>query len=128
MQRTIKLVALDLDGTLLDSAKALSETNRAALECAAARGVFVVPTTGRFFNAIPDCVRSLPFVEYAITINGAQVFNRRNGETVCRAEIPQAIALDVMRLLDGYDVIYDCYRAGQGWMTRSLQEKAAQNG
>ncbi len=125
MQRNIKLVALDLDGTLLDSSKSLSDANRSALELAAARGVAVVPATGRFFDAIPECVRELPFVDFAITINGAQVFDRRTRRSVFRAEIPQAVALGVMSLLDSFDVIYDCYRDGRGWMTRALQEKAA---
>ena len=47
MEHDIKIVALDLDGTLLDSAKRLSEANRAALADAAAKGVLIVPTTGR---------------------------------------------------------------------------------
>ena len=48
----IRILALDLDGTLLDSEKRLSETNRNALAAAAAKGVLVVPTTGRFFGKI----------------------------------------------------------------------------
>ena len=53
MEKDIRIVALDLDGTLLDSAKRLSEGNRAALEAAAAKGVHIVPTTGRFFGMMP---------------------------------------------------------------------------
>ena len=75
-RRDIRIVALDLDGTLLDSEKRLSEVNRVALEAAARRGIAIVPTTGRFFGAMPEPVRNLPFVRYAITINGAQVYDR----------------------------------------------------
>ena len=49
----IRVIALDLDGTLLDSDKNLSAANRAALVAAAARGVEIVPTTGRFFGGMP---------------------------------------------------------------------------
>ena len=49
MMKKIGIVALDLDGTLLDSDKNLSEGNRAALERAAAAGIEIVPTTGRFY-------------------------------------------------------------------------------
>ena len=69
----LKIIALDLDGTLLDSQKRLSSVNRAALARAAEKGALVVPTTGRFFGMMPACIRELPFVRYAITINGAQV-------------------------------------------------------
>lgn len=124
MKKDIKIISLDLDGTLLDSQKRLSEANRAALEEAAAKGVHVVPTTGRFFGMMPQAVRDLPFVRYAITINGAQVYDRETDTAIVREEIPLDMALDIIRLLDGYDVIYDCYRSNWGWMTGSLQAKA----
>ena len=124
MKNDIKIIALDLDGTLLDSQKCLSEANRAALEEAAAKGVHVVPTTGRFFGMMPQAVRDLPFVRYAITINGAQVYDRETDTAIVREEIPLDMALDIIRLLEGYDVIYDCYRSNWGWMTESLQAKA----
>ena len=124
MKKDIKIISLDLDGTLLDSQKRLSEANRAALEEAAAKGVHIVPTTGRFFGMMPQAVRDLPFVRYAITINGAQVYDRETDTAIVREEIPLEMALDVIRLLDGYDVIYDCYRSNWGWMTESLQAKA----
>ena len=120
----IRIVALDLDGTLLDSQKRLSEANRAALEAAAEKGVHIVPTTGRFFGMMPPAVRDLPFVRYAITINGAQVYDREADAAIVRDEIPLRMALDLMRLLDGYDVVYDCYRSNWGWMTEALQAKA----
>ena len=124
MARDIKIISLDLDGTLLDSQKRLSDGNRAALEEAAAKGVLIVPTTGRFFGMMPQAIRDLPFVRYAITINGAQVYDRETGTAIVREEIPLDMALDIMRLLDGYDVIYDCYRSNWGWMTESLQNRA----
>ena len=121
----IKIIALDLDGTLLDSQKRLSSGNREALEQAAAKGILVVPTTGRFFGMMPQEVRDLPFVRYAITINGAQVYDRETDTAIVRDEIPLATALEIMRLLDRHDVIYDCYRGNWGWMTAALQDKAA---
>lgn len=124
MEKDIRIVSLDLDGTLLDSQKRLSEANRAALEEAAAKGVHIVPTTGRFFGMMPQAIRDLPFVRYAITINGAQVFDRETGDAIVREEIPLDMALEILRLLDGYDIIYDCYRSNWGWMTESLQDKA----
>ena len=124
MKKDIKIISLDLDGTLLDSQKRLSEANRAALEEAAAKGVHIVPTTGRFFGMMPQAVRDLPFVRYAITINGAQVYDRETDTAIVREEIPLEMALDIISLLDGYDVIYDCYRSNWGWMTESLQAKA----
>ena len=120
----IRIIALDLDGTLLDSEKRLSERNRRALEAAAARGIHIVPTTGRFFGMMPQPVRDLPFVRYAITVNGAQVYDRETDTAIVREEIPLATALSIMETLDRHDVIYDCYRNNWGWMTAALQDKA----
>ena len=125
MKGGIRIIALDLDGTLLDSEKRLSEVNRAALGRAAEKGVLIVPTTGRFFGMMPPAVRDLPFVRYAITINGAQVYDRETDTAIVRDEIPLDMALGVMEVLDRYDVIYDCYRQNWGWMTAALQDKAA---
>ena len=125
MASDIKIIALDLDGTLLDSEKRLSEANREALARAAEKGVLIVPTTGRFFGMMPPAVRDLPFVRYAITINGAQVYDRETDTAIVRDEIPLDMALRVMETLDRYDVIYDCYRQNWGWMTAALQDKAA---
>lgn len=119
-----RLVALDLDGTLLDSSKRLSARNLRALERAAAAGIEIVPTTGRFFGGMPQEVRDLPFVRYAITVNGAQVFDRAEGAVLSRAEMDAGTAVSVMETLDGFDAIYDCYQDDWGWMTESMQAKA----
>ena len=123
--RDIRIIALDLDGTLLDSGKNLSEANRAALAAAAEKGVHIVPTTGRFFGGMPESVRALPFVRYAITVNGAQVYDRETDTAIVREELPLDTALAVMRYLDGFDVIYDCYQDNWGRMTAAMQERAS---
>ena len=75
----MKLIALDLDGTLLNSEKVISAGNFAALSLAAEQGHVIVPATGRALRAIPEQVMALPFLRYAITINGAKVSDTRTG-------------------------------------------------
>lgn len=123
-ERPIRLIALDLDGTLLNTRKELTEKTLAVLRAAAARGVEIVPTTGRFFLGMPEKIRTLPFLHYAITINGAQVYDVRRDAVLARAEIPVRQAVEVMEYLDELDLIYDCYVESWGWITRSFQEKA----
>ena len=123
MPEPIRLIALDLDGTLLNTQKQLSEENRAALVRAARAGIHVVPTTGRFFDGMPEAVRALPFLRYAITINGAEVADRRTGEELYKADIPLERALELMRYLDTLPVIYDCYQDNAGWISRHLKAR-----
>ena len=56
------IIALDLDGTLLNAAKELSDENRKALQQAFEEGWEIVPTTGRFYGGMPKCIRQLPFL------------------------------------------------------------------
>ncbi|MBF0775916.1 haloacid dehalogenase [Streptococcus azizii] len=73
---TIKLVALDLDGTLLTSDKRISEENKRALQAARAKGVQVVLTTGRPLKAIEPFLEELNLLgegNYSITFNGGLV-------------------------------------------------------
>lgn len=124
-EQPVKLIALDLDGTLLTSDKRLSPENEAALRRAAEAGVEIVPATGRFYGAIPDCVRKLPYLRYAITINGAQVWDVRGERALYAAEIPWPRAVELMEYLDRLPVIYDCYMDNWGWMSQSHQARAA---
>jgi len=122
MPEPIRMIALDLDGTLLNSNKELSSGNLAALERAAAAGIEIVPTTGRFYGGMPEVIRKLPFIRYAITINGAAVADLRTGEEIYRAEIPWQQAVELMTMLDQLPVIYDCYMDNDAFMTAALKE------
>ena len=120
----IRLIALDLDGTLLTSDKRLSERNKAALSRAALAGIEIVPCTGRFYDAMPQVIRELPFVRYAITINGAQVIDLRTGRILYSAEIPFDMAVRVLSSLDSLPVVYNCYMADAAWITKDMQDRA----
>ena len=113
-----KLIALDLDGTLLLPDKTLSARARAALDAAAAKGVLIVPATGRMFRALPDFVRTLPYLRYAITINGAQVYDAAEDRVLHRADLALDTALEIYDVMKGLDVAYDCYRDGKAYMER----------
>ena len=120
----IRLIAFDLDGTLLNSDKVLTPRNKAALERAAEKGILIVPTTGRLFKGMPAEIRQFPFLRYAITINGAAVFDTETGDNIYRAEIPLENALEIMTYLDQFPIVYDCYKDNTGWMTQSMWDQA----
>ena len=68
-----RLIALDLDGTLLNEKMHVSEKTRQVMELCAQRGIEIVPATGRALPAVPEEVLSLPGVHYGIFTNGAVV-------------------------------------------------------
>lgn len=120
----IKIIVLDLDGTLLTSDKRISPRNYAALERAADKGIHIVPSTGRFYDGMPAVVRELPFVRYAITVNGAEIYDAREDRVLHRAEMTPEQADEVFAVLDTLPVVYDCYQDGWGWMEKRLYDKA----
>lgn len=123
MGKNVKILALDLDGTLLNSNKELTPGNREALERAARAGIHIVPTTGRFYGGMPECIRELPFIRYVITINGAQAADLQTGEVIYRAELPVARTMELMEYLDTLPVIYDCYMDNDAFMTGAFLER-----
>lgn len=123
MSEPVRIIALDLDGTLLNTVKQLSPENLAALQRAADAGIQIVPTTGRFYNGMPSFIRELPFVRYAITINGAEAADVYSGEVIYKSEIPLRRALELMRYLDTLPVIYDCYQDNAGWISAHLKAR-----
>lgn len=123
MRKVKGIIALDLDGTLLNSAKELTEGNRRALERAYEAGYAIVPTTGRFYNGMPACIRELPFVRYIITINGAEVADLETGEVIYSAEIPNERALAVYEAMDSENVLYDAYQHNDAFMSVAHKER-----
>ena len=119
----IQMILLDLDGTLLTSDKRLSPGNRAALERAAARGIHIVPSTGRFYSGIPQVVRELPFVRYVVAINGAQIYDAAEDKVLRRADISPEDADRLFQRMDQLPVLYDCYIDGWGCMDRRQYEQ-----
>ena len=72
---SVRLVALDLDGTLLSRNNEVTPATREAIARAVAHGVAVVPATGRPLASLPPEVAQLPGIRYVITCNGAAVWD-----------------------------------------------------
>lgn len=80
----IKLIALDMDGTLLNEQHEVTEENRQAIREAENRGVRVVLSTGRSLKTARDYVLSLELSSYLVTVNGGEIWGP-NGELVERS-------------------------------------------
>lgn len=90
------LLAIDLDGTCLDSKDRLHESTLLTLRRALDAGVAVVPTTGRNLLGVPKALRTLPGVRYVITSNGAAIYDLQEDRTIYETCIPCAQAADLL--------------------------------
>jgi 5-amino-6-(5-phospho-D-ribitylamino)uracil phosphatase len=94
----IRLIALDMDGTLLDSRGELSEGNRAAVAAARARGAAVALVTGRRFRDARPLALELGLDVPVISHNGALTKHAHSLETVSATLMPVEAARAVVRL------------------------------
>ena len=87
---SIKLIATDLDGTLMSGDHlTVSPRTVAALQAAHDRGVCLAIATGRTLDFIDHVTAQVPFVDYVIYSNGAAVYDRKNDAHICQQLIPQ---------------------------------------
>ncbi|MCI8466051.1 MAG: HAD family phosphatase [Lachnospiraceae bacterium] len=112
----IKMIAMDLDGTLLTTDKKLESRTRQALFQAAERGILIVPATGRSLTGLAPEVRALPFIRYVITGNGAAVWDLERQELVVRRAFSTEKALELWDFISGYHTMQDACVDGRARM------------
>lgn len=94
----IKLLALDLDGTLLDSGGRIPDANRAAIRRAEERGVLVTIATGRRFRDARPVALQIGFNAPILTHNGALIKFADSLETVDVTLIENETTREILRV------------------------------
>ena len=113
----IRLIAIDIDGTLLDSRGAVPDENLRVLEEAALQGVQIVVVTGRSFPFALPVLTGLPDPLTLVVHNGA-IARMRSGETLLRRLLPRDVAREVLAATTGWraDTVMIFDRPGAGQM------------
>ena len=93
----IKMIGLDLDGTVFNDDKVITEHTKEVLAKAIRQGVVVLPATGRPESGLPQQFLEIPGVRYAVTSNGARVIDLKTAKTVVEEMISWDVALQVIR-------------------------------
>jgi Cof subfamily protein (haloacid dehalogenase superfamily) len=92
----IKLIALDLDGTLMDKSRIIPERTRSAVRRATQKGCLVTIATGRGFESAAHFARELGINAPLICCQGALIQDYRDGTIIHTATIPLEVARDVI--------------------------------
>ena len=103
----IKLIAIDLDGTLLDSNRELSEENYQAIQDAKAAGIQVVLCTGRplrSMNYLLDEIGLKGENDLAITYNGGLIQKTKTGEVVHELTLDREDSLSVYEMATDFNL------------------------
>ena len=113
--RNIRLVGLDLDGTVFTDEKIITPATKDAIARAVRAGVAVLPVTGRPRSGLPEEVLAIPGVRYAITSNGAMCEDLAEGSVLVRLAMDEETALRALHIAEKYDVVIDIYIDGQAY-------------
>lgn len=119
MGTSIKLLALDLDGTLLNEKKEITPRTWAALERARSQGVLVVPVTGRPAQGLPQVVRTMPGLRYVVSSNGATIRDIVTGETLLEKHLSADTCLLVLDKCAHVPMIRQAFRNGVGYLSQA---------
>lgn len=107
----IKLIALDLDGTVLTDSNTLSDRVKRSLERAIQSGIEVVAASGRPYGSMPKNVLGIDGLNYSITSNGAAVHDN-SGRRIHSSLISENDVISLLKITEEFDLIFEAYVDG----------------
>ncbi len=122
--KDIKLVALDLDGTLFDNSSRISKRNLTAIRSITDKGIHVVISTGRPFEGIPfDQIKGTG-INYAITANGSGIYEISTGKCLYENAMDEELVTPILNFLLTRDIHMDAFIGGKGYTPIQCVETA----
>ena len=112
----VKMLALDIDGTLMDAQKRFPEINCRALQACEARGIRVALVSGRSFELMRQFARELGVHPLMAACNGARIEAGEDGPTISESTFARADAERVLRTLEESGMYFNSYRRGKCYM------------
>ena len=120
-RNTIKAVAFDMDGTLLTDAKEVSPRTRRCFEALETRGVSLVLSTGRSFEALEPYKKDLNLNHPVICYNGAQIYGKK-GEVIREHIVPDNYSKFLIDFARKEGVHIQIYRDGKLYFEKRTPE------
>lgn len=122
--KDIKLVALDLDGTLFDNSSRISKRNLTAIRSITDKGIHVVISTGRPFEGIPFDQIIGTGINYAITANGSGIYEISTGKCLYENAMDEELVTPILNFLLTRDIHMDAFIGGKGYTPIQCVETA----
>lgn len=108
----IRMIAVDLDGTLLDLRRQVSDANRQALHACMARGIHVVLASGRSFISVCRLADENGLMGPIVSNNGARVDLSPKGPVLAEHTFPRVLAAQVFDIMKRSGIYFTCYGNG----------------
>ncbi len=118
----IKLIALDLDGTVLTSENEVTGATIQAVQAAHKQGVHVVVSTGRNYSNAKHVIDKLGVCELVSVCNGALVLDLMKSRTIYRNSINAQDIRTILPMLDIPEIFYQLYIGGENYRDERLDK------
>ncbi|MDU1398608.1 MAG: HAD family hydrolase, partial [Veillonella parvula] len=107
--KPIRFIASDVDGTLVNDAKAIPEDAIEAIRVARESGIRVAIASGRAWNEMNDVIEKLPCLRYFMCTNGAYVMDKDENRSLFHVNFDKEQALHLLHKLLTYGVYVEAY-------------------
>ncbi|MBP3596701.1 MAG: HAD family phosphatase [Clostridia bacterium] len=114
-----KLVAIDLDGTLLNSYGEVSEENRTMIKKASKNGIYIVLASGRTISSVENLAKEIGADKYIISGNGAVVYDFEKKEIIYNKFLNKKQVLEIAEICEANSIFYNVY-SEEEIITKSL--------
>lgn len=108
-EHSYRLLATDMDGTVLTGEKVISPRTRRAMEQALASGKEVLFATGRCPSEMKQYLREFPGMNYAVCLSGALVYDLRTGKALSETTISRELAAEILEASCELDAMVNIY-------------------
>ena len=98
-----KILASDLDGTLLNSKSQISEENEKAIAVLNEMEVLFVPCTGRSYSELSEELKNNQYIRYYILTNGAMIYDKTTNNKILNC-IPNQMLKKILDIIYDYDI------------------------
>ena len=104
-----KFVAIDLDGTMLNSYGVVTENTKNVIQNVIDKGIDVIIASGRPIDSIKTIAKEIGSNKYFIAGNGALVYDIQNEEIIYEKYISKEKALEIIKICEENSISYNLY-------------------
>lgn len=124
-EQIYQLIALDIDGTLLNTNKEITPDTEAAVHRAFAAGKEVVLSTGRSFAELAEILDTFPEMRYGICESGALIFDRQSDTPIAVHPIDVELARQAVDIARPRDILIHIFLNGRPVISQRRMEQLA---
>lgn len=119
MNRDYRVIALDMDGTVLNDEKKIDERTQKAIHRALAAGKEVVFCSGRSYDEMADILADYPDMNYLCGESGALVYDLQKKKAVSMVSVSKEAIQKIRTVVQGRDIMIHIISEGRAVVNRS---------